>query len=247
MVVVNPEDAVTPGGVSLASFRPTVRPGGLAPEAPRSLVADPALAGFRPNVRPQDLAPDDIAEMEEEPEPDLGAVLASIAEAAPETSFENVSDRAIRVSARPDPRPRNFAQVVSTAQSRMASTQRTVVAAAPAPAPARAAPAAAAPAPAAAAPAQPVSNAAARPTGPVPGSVAQAATQSNALGLREVSLIGVYGRPNARRALVRLGNGQFVKVQIGSSLDGGQVTAINDSALNYVKRGRTYALQIPRG
>ena len=49
------------------------------------------------------------------------------------------------------------------------------------------------------------------------------------------------------RALVRLGNGQFVRVQVGSDLDGGQVTAIGENALNYVKRGTTYALQIPQG
>jgi hypothetical protein len=44
-----------------------------------------------------------------------------------------------------------------------------------------------------------------------------------------------------------LGNGRYVKVEIGSRLDGGRVTAIGDSALNYVKRGKTIALQLPSG
>ena len=79
------------------------------------------------------------------------------------------------------------------------------------------------------------------------GGVARAATQDSAIRLRDINLIGVYGQPSARRALVRLGNGQFVRVQVGSDLDGGQVTAIGENALNYVKRGTTYALQIPQG
>ena len=65
--------------------------------------------------------------------------------------------------------------------------------------------------------------------------------------MRDVNLIGVYGRPNDRRALVRLGNGRYVKVKIGSDLDGGNVTAIGDNALSYVKRGETIALQLPSG
>jgi hypothetical protein len=77
--------------------------------------------------------------------------------------------------------------------------------------------------------------------------VTRAATQDSAIRLREINLIGVYGQSSARRALVRLSNGQFVRVQVGSELDGGQVTAISENALNYVKRGTTYALQIPQG
>ena len=82
---------------------------------------------------------------------------------------------------------------------------------------------------------------------PVPGGVARAATQEDVIRLRQINLIGVYGRPNARRALVRLSNGRYVRVEVGSALDGGQVTAIGDNALNYVKRGRTYALELPSG
>jgi len=82
---------------------------------------------------------------------------------------------------------------------------------------------------------------------PVSGGVARAATVDNAIRLRDMNLIGVYGRPNARRALIRMGNGRYVKVEVGSALDGGRVTAIGDSALNFVKSGRTYALQLPNG
>ncbi|WP_375253882.1 hypothetical protein [Yoonia sp.] len=81
---------------------------------------------------------------------------------------------------------------------------------------------------------------------PLPGAVARTATQEDVIRLRDINLIGVYGRPNARRALVRLSNGRYVRVEVGSALDGGQVTAIGDEALNYVKRGRTYAVEMPR-
>ncbi|ADO41978.1 hypothetical protein [Ketogulonicigenium vulgare] len=82
------------------------------------------------------------------------------------------------------------------------------------------------------------------PTGAVPQSVAQSATIAGAMNLREMNLIGVVGRQNDRRALVRLSNGRVEVVRVGDALDGGQVTAIGDNVINYVKRGRTYALQI---
>jgi type IV pilus biogenesis protein PilP len=221
-------DDVTPGAVALASFRPAERPDDADP--PAAIFADPALAAFRPAVRPRDFA---VTEAEPAPDADIDTVLAAIAEAAPESAFENVTARAIAASPRPDTRPRNFAQVVARAQANIArrQTQAATVASAPA---------------TASRPSVAASAAPAQPSGNVPRTVAQAATIDNAIRLRDMNLIGVYGRPNARRALVRMGNGRYVKVEVGSSLDGGRVTAIGDSALNFVKRGRTYALQLPQ-
>ena len=96
-------------------------------------------------------------------------------------------------------------------------------------------------------PPEPVSSAAAEPTGPISRGVAAAATDENAINLRQINLIGVYGRPSDRRALVRLANGRYVRVGVGDRLDGGRVAAINDSTLNYVKSGRTHTLEIPSG
>ncbi|MEY1556081.1 hypothetical protein AB3Y40_10655 [Yoonia sp. R2331] len=219
----------TAGGVSLAGLRPSLRPeDAVAAVIPAPVFADPALAGFRPSLRPAGLAP--AAEPEPEPEtPDISDVVAAIAEAAPPSAFVTVTPRAVRVSARPDTRPRNFARVVAAAEQRSARQQS------------------AAAATVAAAPTQQVRTAPATPSGPTATTVARAATADNAIRLRDINLIGVYGRPGDRRALVRMGNGRFVKVEVGSSLDGGRVTAIGDSALNYVKRGRTYALQLPQG
>lgn len=85
------------------------------------------------------------------------------------------------------------------------------------------------------------------PSIPTTASVARNATQSNAINLRKVNLIGVYGASNDRRALVRLSSGRYKKVQIGDRIDGGRVAAINTTELHYVKSGRTIVLKMPRG
>jgi type IV pilus biogenesis protein PilP len=82
------------------------------------------------------------------------------------------------------------------------------------------------------------------PSGPPGGSVAPAATLDNAINLREVNLIGIYGGSGDRRALVRMGNGRYVRVTVGDQLDGGRVTAISAEALNYSKRGRAITLRV---
>jgi len=170
------------------------------------------------------------------PDPDTGAtdaniaaIVASIAAAAPPSTIRNPTASAIAVSPRPDARPRNFAQVVASAQA-VSNRQADREAAAATSAAVVAAPRTA-----------PTSS------GNTSVTVARAATVDNAINLRNMNLIGVYGKPGARRALIRLTNGRFVKVEVGSSLDGGRVTAIGDDALNFVKRGQTYALQLPSG
>jgi Tfp pilus assembly protein PilP len=77
--------------------------------------------------------------------------------------------------------------------------------------------------------------------------VAREATVSNAINLRRVNLIGVYGTPSERRALVRLPNGRYQKVEVGDRFDGGRVSAIGDSELRYQKSGRNVVLTMPKG
>jgi hypothetical protein len=83
------------------------------------------------------------------------------------------------------------------------------------------------------------------PTIPTRASVARQATIQNAISLRQVNLIGVYGTPSDRRALVRLANGRYVKVEVGDRVDGGRVAAIGDSSLQYVKNNRNITLAMP--
>ncbi|MFN3146262.1 MAG: hypothetical protein ACE368_13960 [Paracoccaceae bacterium] len=84
------------------------------------------------------------------------------------------------------------------------------------------------------------------PTLPTTASVAREATETNAINLGKVNLIGVYGSSNDRRALVRMPSGRYVKVEVGDRLDGGQVAAIGDDQLRYIKGGRNITLQLPR-
>ncbi|MDA3856735.1 MAG: hypothetical protein PF480_00480, partial [Roseovarius sp.] len=87
----------------------------------------------------------------------------------------------------------------------------------------------------------------AAPSIPTTASVARQATARNAINLRNVNLIGVYGNPKNRRALVRLANGRYQKVQVGDRLNGGRVSAIGDTELRYKKSGRDVVLRIPKG
>ncbi|WP_143534315.1 hypothetical protein [Roseovarius albus] len=96
--------------------------------------------------------------------------------------------------------------------------------------------------------AQPVSKAQkVTPSVPTSASVTRQATEKNAIKLRQINLIGVYGSPSNRRALVRMANGRYKKVTVGDRLDGGKVAAIGKSELRYVKKGRNITLQMPKG
>ncbi len=78
---------------------------------------------------------------------------------------------------------------------------------------------------------------------PTTRTVAKKSTYANAIDLGDVNLIGVYGSSSNRRALVRMPNGRFVKVQVGDRLDGGKVAAISDGELRYVKKGKNIVLR----
>lgn len=224
-----------PQDLTLAGFRPSLRPAGLVPASRLTYEAIPALAGARPTLRPAGLVPEPEPEPEQIATPvassDISAIVAAIAEAAPPSQIVAPTAQAIALSPRPDARPRNFDRVVANARALTQRQQQRDTAAATSVA---------------------VIQTPQAQTAPVTGgstgvAVARAATVDNAIRLRDMNLIGVYGKPGARRALVRMPNGRFVKVEVGSSLDGGRVTAIGDTALNFVKRGQTYALQLPAG
>ena len=212
------------GTVLLAGLRPSLRPEGLKPNNSTAKIKEnSALAFYRPKARTAEFLPAVRALTNS---PDITKIIAAIDIAVQNSTILNPNVRTVQVSIRPDIRPRNFARVVARARDIQAQkTARATVA---------------------------ELNVATldtpkRSSGSTAGDVALAATLDNAIRLRDVNLIGVYGRPNDRRALVRLGNGRYVKVKIGSDLDGGNVTAIGDNALSYVKLGETIALQLPSG
>lgn len=233
----------TAGGVALTGLQA----GTTTATADATETLAPPPGAIRPRLRPA--LPETATNADA-----VNELLGGIAFAAPQ-AVTGGTEQAVAASLRPAIRPGNFDRVVANARSRQEPAPTPgAIAAAPAAAPVPATPApepAAAPAPPPPPPPAPPVQAAApvapQNYAPVPGGVARAATQDNAIRLREINLIGVYGQSNSRRALVRLGNGQYVRVQVGSELDGGQVTAIGENAINYVKRGTTYALQIPSG
>ncbi len=232
--------------VAFAGPRPQARPGGVAalpapilpdPSLPDPAVPDPAVPGTDP------AASTDLA---------VADTVAAILAAAPPDPVVSGTALAVASARIPEARPQNFAAVVASALERSAAAPQN--------------PSLAVLEPQAQPPVQPPAQVAAQPeivpdivpesavpdevvapNGPIPGGVATNATLTQAIDLREVNLIGVFGRPNDRRALVRLANGRYVRVGVGDSLDGGQVAAIGDNALNYVKRGQTITIAIPNG
>ena len=152
------------------------------------------------------------------------AAAASLAASRAEASAPQgpVSELALPRSERPGTRPRS----VERAASRIV-TQRREQAAAPSAS-------------------QPAATGGRQRIRAAGGDVARAATEQNQLRLNRINLIGTYGRPSSRRALVRLSNGRYVKVEVGDRLDRGRVTAIGDGELRYQRGGRNLVLRLPR-
>jgi len=205
------------------------------------------LAQRRPKVRP--------AAVEKAAAAFVPAPVVEVAAAPAPTvdEFADATAQAVSVSRRPAAKPRSFKSSVERALAAAIAAEPP-----PAPTPAPAPAPAAAPAPkadtrsAAAAPAPAVEidepePTAAMPRLPTSASVAKQATEKNALALNEINLIGLYGAPGNRRALVRLANGRFVKVGVGDRIDGGKVTAIGDSQLTYQKGNRAVTLKLLKG
>ena len=253
MVLATPDGATTPSGVTVYAGAPPLtpdivpdRPGAIAlPQPPEELQR---LMGVRPKVRPGDLSEQnergqlglggrtrtELAVLRPKLRPESAqeaaaraaraeAVTEALAEAQEDTTdpqeadpFAGATSQAVAASLKPNPRPRNFDQLVEQAERRAA--------------------------------AQPVSaSQRIAPSAPSGTTVARAATERNQVNLRQVNLIGVYGTPSNRRALVRLSNGNYKKVKVGDRLDRGRVTAIGDSELRYKKGSRNVVLRLPRG
>ena len=253
---LTPEDAAETNFAAdpaLAGLRPRARPDGLGPEDGAAAEteaqtetatlseADAALAALRPRARPAEITASAAASAAETPPEQnaSAATLRSDGDAATPLIDTEALNRALTDAAQaaapidPSLFENPTAQAVTasltpnTRPSDFASTvERAQEQTAATPVPV----------------AQVLT-----PSLPSRASVARQATQKNAINLRKINLIGVYGSPNSRRALVRLGNGRYKKVQVGDRLDGGQVAAIGDSELRYVKRGRNLTLQMPQG
>ncbi len=215
----------------LAGFRPRSRPGDLNERVERAQLGGltrSELAGVRPKLRPaslQELAMAARAEAAAQDDAQADAT-DQTAEAGTETetttdpnAFDNPTKLAVATASRPKDRPRDFKARVKKQQEN----------------------------PENAAVAQTVAPRTVKPKIPTNASVSRQATLTNAINMRQVNLIGVYGTPSNRRALVRMPSGRYKKVQVGDNIDGGRVSAIGDSELRYQKGGRNLVLKIPSG
>lgn len=233
LVTPTPDGTLNPDGVVVYLGRPSKVP----PETPVRFEQEPIeqepenrLAGLRPKPRPGDLI--DRFERQQ-----LGGrTRQELAVLRPKMRPKSVQEQpqvdetptalaVVRVP-RPKPRPAGLAPSPGTQTANLGST---------------------------AAITQPEDEAgsfqprAVAPKIPSSASVARQATIDNALNLRRLNLIGVYGTPANRRALVRLPSGRYKKLKVGDRLDGGKVIAIGDSELRYQKRGKNTTLKMPRG
>ncbi|MBD1202692.1 MAG: translation initiation factor 2 [Rhodobacteraceae bacterium] len=231
------EQFVIPADPALADNRPLARPANLvpAPAAAETVTDDDAalspelasrLAGVRPAARPGTLAAEAVAAGLIAPA--TASNNGSLALVAPEGT---VTPLGLAISRRPAARPEDMNRAVEEA----------VAAAIRLPDPE--------PIPEDDAPYAVEENepevAAAAPRIPSSANVAKQATVRNAIDLRDINLIGVYGTSAERYALVRNPNGRYVKVEVGDRLDGGRVAAITASELRYEKRGRMVVLELP--
>ena len=256
--LVTPSEVGTlnPDGVRVIAGAPPARP----PERPvpepiaeATAPLRPELATVRPQSRPADLIEtteranldgltrSELSQLRPRERP-IAAQVAALAAAslvpieaanaaAPlgstnaETALATATDQAVAASLRPDARPKNFGQIVERATAEEAEEEDSE-------------------------PEVRVASVAPRnvtPNIPSSASVSREATVKNAINLRQLNLIGIYGKPSDRRALVRLPNGRFQKVQVGDRIDGGRISAIGDEELRYQKGSRNIVLKMPKG
>lgn len=254
LVTPSAEGTLNPQGVRVRlpdgdTLRPLPRPRTEAPETEAAAPDANALAAVRPRARPENASElleraaldgfsrAELAALRPKPRPESEQAIASAAAIAARASTAAVltddddetgetaaaavfsdSELAVASSRNPTLRPSNIAQIVATARA-TPQPQATRVAAVR-------------------------SN---TPQIPTRASVARQATIEDGISLRRVNLIGVFGSPSDRRAIVRLANGNHVKVVVGDRVDGGQVAAIGESSLQYVKSGRNLTLSLPSG
>ena len=269
LVRATTDGAFTPDGIVVTQGRPPLLPPAPPARAAELELVPTATAEALPSLRPRD-RPDDLVERSERASLG-GRTREEMADVRP--APRPLSEQAVAEAAQPAAAPSDLAVAASLLPrvrpadlATRAATSAAIAAALAAPVPAAPAPAAAAPAPqqapVATAPARQVAAApppaddyddgepeavAAAPNIPTSASVARQATISNAIRLRDINLIGVYGTDRDRRALVRLANGRYQKVKVGDRLDGGQIAAIGRDQLRYTKGGRNFTLTVPSG
>lgn len=252
-------------------LRPRPRPEGLSPTTAEDAAAPvepegPRIVSLVPRARPASVVKfaeqvrldEEARKVAEAASLSAAAAAAALAEPPPTPPAQAALQPTgpvpggIGISRMPPDKPRNFDRRVQAAlAAALVNTAKPtqVAAAQPAPEPQKAAPQKSAASPQKAEPGADDEPEQGTVTlrGSNSGSVAKNATFANAINLGKTNLIGVYGTPSRRYALIRTGTGSYKKVRVGDSIDGGKVAAITDSEVRYQKGGRMVALSMPKG
>ncbi|MGV6805387.1 MAG: hypothetical protein ACWA49_14400 [Ruegeria sp.] len=236
LVTPTPEGTLNPDGVIVFLGRPSSVPPDTPTrfeESPTASDADNRLAGLRPRGRPESLVEDFEREQLGGRSFDELAVIRPKSRPASVQERKQVDNTPTALAVVRVPRPRVRPSTVAALAARKSSTGSAPLAST-----------------AAVAKTQDEADSfqprTVSPKIPTTASVARQATMDNALNLRRLNLIGVYGTPANRRALVRLPSGRYKKLKVGDRIDGGRVIAIGDSELRYQKGGRNITLKMPR-
>lgn len=230
LVIPNTTGALAPSGITVYSGRPAVIPPSVParqrPQTETENLYQTRLSKLRPRLRPVDL-------VEQNERSRLGGLTRNelagvrprmrpkVAKVEEERDLTPTA-QAVTTSRKPKARPKDLVRIVK--RTKKTSPEAAKVASAVTVAPASVA-----------------------PKIPTSASVSKQATVRNAINLNRVNLIGVYGKPSSRRALVRLSSGRYQKVKVGDRIDGGRISAIGDAELSYVKGGRSVVLKMPKG
>ncbi len=233
----------TPADPAMAGFRPRPRPATLttpaqenADDASLGTVAAERAVTMRPRIRPDTILSTASAARNETANASLTAQSNAAVEEAVASAAATGNVMTLAVSRRPAAKPRDMSRAVEAA---VAAAVRT-----PEPDPGQAENEFASNA-------LPEDDAepelaSAAPKIPTKTNVAKQATFANAINLSKINLIGVYGTPSKRYALIRLASGRYKKVSVGDSVDGGQVAAITATEVRYQKGGRLVSLKLPK-
>jgi len=232
------QGALNPEGILVYLGKPVVTP----PEKPKTeeLVPPDPLRALTPKPRPADLKTGEDA-IYVQGTLTASQLRAKRAKARPQSIQEQQADEnatptelAVLTSALPSHRPSDFEKIVEKTTIIMASASATADSGARSDTNVITSDE----------DSEPDTNNA--PILPTRANVAKQATIKNVLNPSTLNLIGVYGTPSNRRALLRLPSGRYVKVEIGDRIDGGRIAAIDVDSLSYVKSGRNRILKIPQ-
>ncbi|MFK5996689.1 MAG: hypothetical protein QM492_01125 [Rhodobacterales bacterium] len=225
----------TPNAVTETAPTPPPDADVTTPDAPDLLAsADPALKTILPKPRPSAIARiahDAQNSLLAKADPALASSKprrrpANLAVAKPQTINPSEIDRAIQQANNDNVRPRTRPKNLPSTAAKANRNGRPVQTAALSPASAR-------------------GTSVASP-GASPVNIQKEATEKTGLKKRRILLIGVFGSPATRRAMLRMPSGRFVTVKPGQKISGWKVAAIGESSVRITKGSRNQVLRMPK-